>query len=71
MKECSVENGPRVTVKVVVPQSVVFLPLAFTNLVRATGLMFGDDMWSLLRTEQDAPESSNMVTGFLFSCPCA
>ena len=64
------ENVPNVTVEVVVPQGVMFLPLAITSLVRKIGFMFGGDMWSLLRTEQAAPESSNIVTGFVLSCPC-
>ena len=70
MKGCSVENDPSITVKVVVPHGVMFLPSAFTSLVRATGLMLGGDKWSLLRTEQDPPESSKIVTELLFSCPC-
>ena len=44
MKVCSAENDPKVTVRVVVPQGVMFLPSAFTSLVRMMGLILGGDM---------------------------
>ena len=65
-----VENGPSITIKVIVSQGAMFLPQAFTNLVRATGLILGGDKLALLGTKQDISESSTMVTEFLFSCQC-
>ena len=70
MKGRSIENDPSIMVKVVVPHGVIFFPSAFTSLVRATSLMLRGIKWSLLRTEQDAPESSKIVTELLFSYPC-
>ena len=43
-KGCSVENDPRVTVSVVVPQGVMFLPSLFTNLEETMGVMFSGDI---------------------------
>ena len=63
------EKSPKVTVIVVVPHGVMSRPSVFTSLVDVMGFISDLQVCSAHKTEQDAPESNNILMGTLFNFP--